>query len=174
VDSRTESTCDSSESGDPRSSCASSNVSNDEDALKTAEPKRFFFPHKVEVDRKHMTTVRLDNVPRSYSIVTLLDLLEKLNVRGFDFISLPIDPKTHTRQGFAVVNFISHSDAKYAMSVLTGFSVGHLGTQKPIRVSWNSALQGLAANLALSRLNREIEPEFTKPFLFKDGRLVHF
>lgn len=172
IDTVTESTLCESEGSDCSVASDDMGIGNDEDASQLIRPKLCYFPHKMEVNRAHMKTVRLHNVPRSYTVDSLLELFQNEGVRGFDFVSLPFDVHTRTCKGYAIVNFACHADAKLAMALLSGFSDWQQEDHKAMQVSWNTVLQGLAANVAHCKLSRDPASELSRPVLFKDGHRV--
>lgn len=167
---RSESTQCDSEDSDPVCSLAINDSDKDE-ALHTSRPQPCFFPHKMEANREHMTTVRFHNVPRNYTMEGLLEFLEIQGIQGFNFISLPFDRNSCECKGYAVVNFVSHSEAEKAIFVVSGFSSGQARDQHSLLASWNSVLQGLPANFAQAKLSRDVASRLVKPVLYKDGRV---
>mmetsp|Transcript_18176 Transcript_18176/g.31913 ORF Transcript_18176/g.31913 Transcript_18176/m.31913 type:complete len:461 (+) Transcript_18176:65-1447(+) len=57
------------------------------------------------------TTVMVQNVPASYSQRKLMAELDTEFEGKYDFLYLPLDPRSHTSRGFAFVNMISQEDA---------------------------------------------------------------
>mmetsp|Transcript_99958 Transcript_99958/g.158209 ORF Transcript_99958/g.158209 Transcript_99958/m.158209 type:complete len:391 (-) Transcript_99958:10-1182(-) len=124
------------------------------------------------------TTLMLRNLPNDYTRDMLVEFLESSGFEGrFDFVYLPFDFKKLAGLGYAFVNMTSCKDAARAMKTLTGFRDWKIKSQKVLRVTWSTPLQGLEANVERYRNSPVMHPDVPghfKPLLLHNGTPVAF
>jgi len=122
------------------------------------------------------TTVLLRNLPTDLTRTALLELLEDEGFDGaFDFVYLPMDFGASTCLGYALVNFVSPSDAQRCWQIFSGYS--DWSSDKVCDVTWCEPCQGWQAQIDRYRnspvMHKSI-PEEWKPLIFKDGARLPF
>jgi hypothetical protein len=125
------------------------------------------------------TTLVMKNIPRSYSRERLLALLSS---QGFtylyDFVYLPRDSREgYLNLGYAIVNAVSHSDAKRLKRQFQHFSKWEDESQETCQVSWLDSVQGYEALINRYRncpWMHEVVPVNFKPLIFFEGTAVTF
>jgi hypothetical protein len=92
------------------------------------------------------TTVMMKQVPLKY---TQRKLLREINASGFmgkyDFLYLPMDPRSHANRGFAFINMVSAGVAQEFYKKFHGQQLRHFTSDKPIIVL-PADLQGFEEN----------------------------
>merc|ERR1712217_665743 len=88
------------------------------------------------------------NIPNQYTRDLLFNELNQTGFQGsFDFLYLPIDPSTGSNKGYAFVNFLNKSWAKWFMEVYENRQMAEFGSVKRIQTT-PAVLQGFDANYA--------------------------
>jgi len=124
------------------------------------------------------TTVMMQNIPCSYTVDTLIDLLElKGFSKWFDFVYVPIKRTEEVGVGYGFVNLTSAERAEEFMLAFEGFDGWASSSSKPVcSMKW-SICQGLSENVSRYRNSpfmRDCVPAIYKPVLFEDGVRVPF
>mmetsp|Transcript_21618 Transcript_21618/g.40707 ORF Transcript_21618/g.40707 Transcript_21618/m.40707 type:complete len:199 (-) Transcript_21618:272-868(-) len=117
------------------------------------------------------TTVFVSQIPQPCTRRMLLDVIDGKGFAGsYDFVYLPIHPKTRRGMGYAFVNLISHERAIAFMEAFEGYEEWPIASLKRCEVGWSSR-QGFDANMkALKKsLLKESVPESSKPAVFQNG-----
>jgi hypothetical protein len=116
------------------------------------------------------TTVMMRQVPFKY---TQRKLLREINSCGFmgqyDFIYLPMDPRSHANRGFAFLNMISAEAAEDFYNKFNGQYLRHFSAEKAISVL-PADLQGFEENAlqyASTAAHRGRRTGHTKPIFFR-------
>lgn len=124
------------------------------------------------------TTLMMRNLPNDYTREMVLELLDSKGLGGkYDFFYLPIDFQTNSGLGYAFVNFVAHTDAELAQSLMQGFYDWKIPSHKILEASWSELSQGLEANLERyknSSVFHHTVPEEFQPLLFRQGIRVPF
>jgi len=124
------------------------------------------------------TTLILRNIPVHCSRDMLLDILVSLGFHGaIDFIHTPVEFRTMTGLGYAVLNMVSNADAMRGFKRLTGFDQWPTCCGLRCEVGWNEPTQGVAALIDRYRsspLMHSSLPEHIRPALFVGGVRVAF
>jgi len=122
---------------------------------------------------KRYTTVMVTNLPLACMVETLLGLLD---AKGYsdkiDFVYAPVNVSSMLGVGYAIVNLVSHEQAKQLMLDFDGFDDWPAPlSKKACAVRW-STCQGLDDNVARyqsSPILKHDVPASYKPALMKDG-----
>lgn len=126
-----------------------------------------------DLPEQERTTVVFRNVPREWTRVDLTDLLNREGFRGrFDFAHVPVSFQDMSNLGYALVNLVSHHDAK---RLLEHFE--EATSEQSLVAAWSSPTQGLQVHVDRYRnspLMHESIAEQYKPAVFQQGRLVVF
>merc|ERR1711865_356895 len=79
----------------------------------------------------------------------LLELVDSMGLAGaYDFVYLPIDFKSQTGLGYALMNFTSVVNARHCFAMLEGFCNWRVSCDITVcTVAWSSPTQGLEAHL---------------------------
>jgi hypothetical protein len=116
------------------------------------------------------TTVMMRQVPFRY---TQRKLLREINSCGFmgqyDFIYLPMDPRSHANRGFAFLNMISAEAAEDFYNKFNGQYLRHFSAEKALSVL-PADLQGFEENAlqyASTAAHRGRRTGHTKPIFFR-------
>lgn len=125
------------------------------------------------------TTVTLSNLPTEYSRHMLVQTLRKEGfARTYDFLFLPMDLRTRTGNGYALVNFHSHKDARKAIAHFEGFSRWSVASSQMCTAAWSKFIQGTDALIERHRnspIMHEAVPEVYKPAMYDTtGNQVSF
>lgn len=112
----------------------------------------------------------LRNLPGRYTRNSLQSLLDRKGFSGlYNFIYMPMNFRSKASFGYAFVNFISNSTAKYAHEVFQDFKDWDVASEKVCDVSWSNMHQGLEAHLDRYRnspvMHESVEDAY-KPALF--------
>lgn len=125
------------------------------------------------------TTLMLRNLPtgRDWNRDGLLLAIDSVGLQGsYDFLYAPVDFNTNRIQGFAFINFVSHSEAQRGSKALTGLLWGQSGRR--CEVGWAQAdMQGLEANVERYRSSpvmHESVADSHRPLLLSAGCQVPF
>jgi hypothetical protein len=125
------------------------------------------------------TTLMLSGLPPEY---TRLKIVQTLCQEGFvhmyDFVFVPMDLRTRTGNGFALVNFRSNSDACRALVHFDGFTRWSVEGSQACEASWSKFLQGTEALIERHRnspIMHEAVPDVYKPAMYdSSGNEVAF
>jgi RNA recognition motif-containing protein len=119
------------------------------------------------------TTVMMKEVPLKY---TQRNLLREINASGFtgkfDFLYLPMDPRSHANRGFAFINMVSERVAEEFYKKFHGQHLRHFNAEKPV-VVLPADLQGFEENaLQYASIAARQGPVgrrtgYTKPIFFR-------
>jgi hypothetical protein len=116
------------------------------------------------------TTAMVRNIPFKY---TQRKLVREINSMGFlgsyDFLYLPMDPRSHANRGFAFINLISPEIAEDFYKKFHGQQLRHFCADKPIAVL-PADLQGFEENAlryAATSTQRGRRTGHTKPIFFR-------
>jgi hypothetical protein len=125
------------------------------------------------------TTVKLQGLPAEYTRPLLAELLDSQGFAGcYDFIYLPMDLRTRTGCGYALVNLSSHAQALRALQHFDGFaSWGALGSAQACEAAWSQYCQGLdelVERYRNSPIMHSAVPDIYKPTMFRDGATAPF
>jgi hypothetical protein len=118
------------------------------------------------------TTVMLTNLPSEYTRVLLVETFEKEGFAGtYDFVFLPMDLRTRTGNGYALVNLRSNAEAKELMTHFAGFSSWgcDVSEDKVCETTWSRFIQGFDALIDRYRnspVMNEAVPEIYKPAIY--------
>jgi len=109
-------------------------------------------------------TVMIRGIPAKYNQLRLMKKINQLGFTGrFDFLYVPMDPKTHLGRGFAFVNFTSCDAAAAFHTALHGHTIHHLDTFYEI-VCVPAKVQGFEANAKQFAGPREPERGSKRPY----------
>jgi hypothetical protein len=125
------------------------------------------------------TTLMLSGLPAEYTRVKLVQTLcQEGFVHMYDFAFVPMDLRTRTGNGFALVNFRSHSDACRALVHFDGFTRWSVESSQVCEASWSKFLQGTEALIERHRnspIMHEAVPDVYKPAMYdSSGNEVAF
>lgn len=116
------------------------------------------------------TTVMLRYVPFKYTQRKLLREVNSLGFMGqYDFLYLPMDPRSHANRGFAFLNMISTEAADKFYQQFHGQYLRHFSADKPLAVL-PADLQGFEENAlqyAATGTHRGRRTGHTKPIFFR-------
>lgn len=116
------------------------------------------------------TSLLLRDLPASFSQKDLLDVLNRIDLRGdYDFVYLPVDVNTGASFGYAHVNFVDAATAERARLRLEEKSGCHC------IASWHPKHQGFEAMVTRFAspdlpIFRQEMPEDYRPAIFSRGR----
>jgi RNA recognition motif-containing protein len=125
------------------------------------------------------TTVTLSNLPNDYTSVLLIETLADEGFQNtYDFVYLPMDLRTQTSNGYALVNFRLHEDASRVLAHFNGFKAWRVSSSMSCLPSWSQFIQGLPALIDRYRnspIMHNAVPRIYKPSLFDtSGKPVQF
>jgi len=124
------------------------------------------------------TSVMIRNMPTSYSRDMLLALVDSMGLAGaYDFVYLPIDFKSQTGLGYALMNFTSVINAQQCFDRLEGFYNWRVPCDTVCAVAWSSPTQGLESHVERYRNSPVMHhslPDEWKPVLLRSGRRIAF
>jgi len=130
-------------------------------------------PIAVVVDGKR-TTIVLRRLPMTWTREDLVCFLASRGFYGcFDFAYLPINFKKGRSFGFALVNFVTATDAQQALTAFDGLALG----QQLVQAEWSEAIQGrlaLVEKYRNSAVMHEDVGECHLPLLLCHGHVVPF
>lgn len=130
------------------------------------------------IEDEWRTSVMIRNMPTSYTRDMLLDLVDSMGLAGaYDFVYLPIDFKSQTGLGYALMNFTSVVNAQRCFARLEGFCNWRVPCDTVCAVAWSSPTQGLEAHLERYRNSPVMHhslPDEWKPVLLRQGMRVAF
>jgi len=118
------------------------------------------------------------NMPSSYTRDMLLELVDSMGFAGaYDFVYLPIDFKSQVGLGYALINFVSVSDAKRCFEHFEGYYNWIVPCDTVCTVAWSSPTQGLEAHIERYRNSPVMHhslPDEWKPITLRQGMRTHF
>jgi hypothetical protein len=115
------------------------------------------------------TSVMMNNIPLKY---TQKKLLREINGSGFmgqyDFLYLPMDPRSHANRGFAFINLVSEAAAEKLYKTFHGQHLRNYSAEKAIAVL-PAALQGFEDNALqyATTVHRGKRTGHTKPLFLR-------
>jgi len=116
------------------------------------------------------TTLLLENLPSMYTGNLLVQTLDALGLRGlYDFTFLPMDLRTRTSNGHAIVNFRAHEAARSAKELLHSSAHWIVSSTQVCTAKWNPHYQGLDALIERYRNSPVMHPavpDVYKPAVF--------
>jgi RNA recognition motif-containing protein len=133
---------------------------------------------RLSEDDPTKTTLVIKNFPAGYTKSMVLELLDVLGFKGFyDFAYLPVDFRTRRSFGYALVNFVTHTDALQFGQLFNGFSLWAVWSANVGIAEWSGAMQGLEKHIERYRdspMMHNSLPDDVKPSIFKDGERMAF
>jgi len=111
-------------------------------------------PRSMDIKRGlPLTTVAVRNIPRHYTMQTLLfEFMALKFVRSIDYLNLPEDKRGGKNRGYAFVNLASAETAVAFKETMDGHTWQHVNTRSRIQqqaaASW-ALVQGFVANNAM-------------------------
>lgn len=129
-------------------------------------------------DPEWRKSVMIRNMPNSYTRNMLLELVDSMGFAGaYDFVYLPIDFKSQIGLGYALINFISVSDAQRCFEYFEGYCNWKVPCNTVCTVAWSSPTQGLEAHIERYRNSPVMHhslPDEWKPITLRQGIRTHF
>lgn len=117
------------------------------------------------------TTIMLRNLPRAWTVETILKKIHAAGPGEYDLINMPWDDTRDTNIALCFVNFVSHEAAKKAFSHLVEVSLSNPWSPRTSSCVSQSAIQGFQSNLAyyVASINRSTSNDQHAPWVFKNG-----
>jgi len=134
--------------------------------------------HSLDGPENSRTTLKLHNLPSDFTQDQLVNLLQKMGFAcKFDFIYIPVDLRTQKSWEFALVNMVTHCDAKLLLSTIQNSENWMLVESGVSQASWSSDEQGYNRLVERYRnkcvMHHQVADMF-KPKVFEAGRQISF
>lgn len=142
-----------------------------------AQPATASAPKSVPEEER--TTVMLEHLPSEYTRVLLAETFEREGFAGaFDVIFVPMDLRTRSCNGHALVNMRSNAEARRALAHFEGFAGWLVLGSEACAASWSRWVQGtpdLLERYRNSPVMHHAVPAIYKPALFgRRGEVLEF
>eukprot|EP00930_Biecheleria_cincta_P003362 TRINITY_DN104294_c0_g1_i1.p1 TRINITY_DN104294_c0_g1~~TRINITY_DN104294_c0_g1_i1.p1 ORF type:complete len:303 (-),score=37.34 TRINITY_DN104294_c0_g1_i1:42-929(-) len=117
------------------------------------------------------TTIMLRNLPRGWTVETILKKIHAAVPGEYDLINMPWDDTRDTNIALCFVNLVSHEAAKKAFDHFLDLSQSNPWTPRTSSCVSQSAIQGFESNLAyyVASTNRSPSDDPHAPLVIKDG-----
>ena len=115
-------------------------------------------------------------MPNRAKVQQIFGHLDELGFGGqYDYVNVPLDPKSRMHRGYAFVNFTTPQECARCKETIVGTQLRNSNSLKRIEVE-EAGLQGVAANVAArpesyGRHERHLRPAKATTWIRKDGEM---
>lgn len=131
------------------------------------------------IHEEDRTTIMLEHLPSEYTRVLLAATLVCEGFEGtFEFLFVPLDLRSRSSNGYALIDFRSNADARRALAHFEGFKKWLVPSSEVCESSWHQYVQGMPDLLERYRnspVMHHAVPELCKPAIFNElGEIQEF